>query len=135
MHLLLENVVPGLVKLWTGHFKDLDEGTGNYELAPHIWEEIGQETVNAVKTIPASFVRVLGNIAENRSSYTAESWGFWFIYLAPILLKDRFPDDKYYVHMCKLVKLMKSTIKLELTTDEVDELEEGFAQWVQEYEE
>jgi hypothetical protein len=37
--------------------------------------------------------------------------------------------------MCKLVRLMKTSIKLELTTSEVDELEEGFVQWVKEYEE
>jgi len=135
MHLLLKNVIPGLMNLWTGRFKDLDEGTDNYKLVPHIWEEFGQETVNAVKTIPSSFVCVLGNIAENRSSFTAESWGFWFIYLALILLKNHFLDNKYYVHMCKLVRLMKTSIKLELTTSEVDELKEGFVQWVKEYEE
>jgi hypothetical protein len=41
--------------------------------------------------------------------------------------KTAFLDDKYYVHVCKLVRLMKTSIKLELTTGEVDELEEGFA--------
>ncbi|KAG2046473.1 hypothetical protein BDR06DRAFT_922829 [Suillus hirtellus] len=134
MHLFLENIAPMLVDLWTGRFKGLDEGTEEYELAPHIWEEIGQETAAAVRDIPAAFVRALGNIASERSSFTAEAWGFWFMYLAPILLQNRFRRRKYYMHMCKLVSLMKTSIKLELSVEEIDGLEQGFAEWVQEYE-
>ena len=134
MHLFLENIVPTLVNLWTGRFKGLDEGTEEYELAPHIWEEIGEETAAAVKDIPAAFVRALGNIASERSSFTAEAWGFWFMHLAPILLRNRFPRRKYYTHMCKLVSLMKTSIKLEISMEEIDILEQGFAEWVQEYE-
>jgi len=92
MHLVLENVIPNLVNLWTGKFKGLDMGSENYEIAPEIWEEIGRETAEATRNIPSAFVRVLGNIAEDRSQFTAESWCFWFIYLAPILLRNRFPS-------------------------------------------
>jgi len=67
-------------------------------------------------SIPSSFVRVLANIAENRSSFKAESWGFCFAHLVSILPKFAFLDDKYYVHISKLVRLMKTSIKLELTT-------------------
>jgi len=134
MHLFLENIVPTLVNLWTGRFKGLDEGTEEYELAPHIWEEIGEETAATVKDIPAAFVRALGNIASERSSFTAEAWGFWFMHLAPVLLRNRFPRRKYYTHMCKLVSLMKTSIKLEISMEEIDVLEQGFAEWVQEYE-
>ncbi|KAG2338582.1 hypothetical protein BDR05DRAFT_1004029 [Suillus weaverae] len=86
MHLFLENIIPTLVDLWTGCFKNLDTGTEDYELAPHIWEAIGAETADAVKDIPSAFVHVLCNIASDRSTFTAEAWGFWFMYLAPILL-------------------------------------------------
>jgi|ERR1700722_4527375 len=101
---------------------------------PEIWEQIGEETENVVKDIPATFVRVLGNIANDQSRFTAKSWGFWFMYLAPILLKGRFSEDKYYMHMCLLVKIMKTTLKFKLTLDEIDMLEEDIIEWVQLYE-
>jgi hypothetical protein len=135
MHLFLENIVPTLVNLWTGQFKGLDTGTEDYELVPHIWAEIGEETACAVGNIPSAFVRVLGNIAEDRSMFTAEAWGFWFMYLAPILLKGRFQEDKYYYHMLKLSDLMKIMVKLELREEEVDMIENRLIEWVEEYEE
>jgi hypothetical protein len=134
MHLLCENICPNMADLWTGRFKNLDTGTEDYELAPHIWEEIGNETANAVKTIPATFVRVLSNIAYDRSQFTAESWAFWFMYIAPIVLRGRFKKKCYYKHMCLLVNIMKTTLKFEITSDEIDELEEMTVQWVQLYE-
>jgi hypothetical protein len=48
MHLLYENVVKNLVKLWKGKFKKLDDGTQDYIIPKHIWEQIGEETVAAV---------------------------------------------------------------------------------------
>jgi hypothetical protein len=134
MHLFSENVIQNLVHLWMGKFKGLDVGSEDYEIMPEIWEQIGEETENAVKDIPATFVRVLGNIANDQSRFTAESWGFWFMYLAPILLKGRFSEDKYYTHMCLLVKIMKTTLKFKLTLDEIDMLEEDIIEWVQLYE-
>jgi hypothetical protein len=134
MHLFLKNIIPTLVDLWTGCFKNLDTGTEDYKFAPHIWEEIGAETADAMKNIPSTFVHVLGNIASDRSTFTAEAWGFWFMHLAPILLRNHFPHQKYYVHMCELIGLMKTSIKLEISTEEIDELEEGFAAWVEDFE-
>ena len=134
MHLFLENILPTLVDHWTGRFKGLDSGQENYEIAPHIWSQIGQETVMAIRYIPASFVRVLGNIAEDRSTFMAEAQGFWFMYLAPSLLKGRFQQDKYYEHMLLLVNLMKKMVQFELTQAEVDEIEEGLIKWVTLYE-
>ncbi|KAG2039923.1 hypothetical protein BDR03DRAFT_1035314 [Suillus americanus] len=114
MHLFLENIIPQLVDLWTGCYKMLDVGSEDYELAPHVWEEIGTETAAAVKQIPAAFVRVLGNIAVDKSTFTAEV--------------------KYYTHMCKLISLMKTSVKLEITAQEINDLEQGFAEWVREFE-
>ncbi|KIJ19296.1 hypothetical protein PAXINDRAFT_7793 [Paxillus involutus ATCC 200175] len=87
MHLFLENVVPTLVKLWTGQFKGMDEGRGNYEIAPQVWELIGDEMAASVASIPSTFMRVLPNIANGLSNLTAESWGFWFMHIAPIVLQ------------------------------------------------
>jgi hypothetical protein len=136
MHEFLENTVPNLFNFWTGRFKMLDTGSEDYEIAPHIWVEIGRETAEAVKHIPAAFVRVLGNIAngEDRSNFTAESWSFWFIYLAPILLQNRFPRPKYYTHMCDLVNVMKLMLQFSITTAEIDNLQSNVISWVQRYE-
>lgn len=68
-----------------GTFKGLGPGNEDYEIEGHIWELIGDETANATHTIPSAFVRPLGNVAENQTYFTAESWGFWFIHLAPAL--------------------------------------------------
>lgn len=133
MHLLFENVVKNLVHLWTGRFKGLDDGVYDYIIPEHIWEEIGAETVAAVRNIPAAFVRALGNIAKDQSNFTAEGWAFWFLYLAPILLKTRL-NDRCYKHMVHLVEIMKTCIQFSLTHDEIDELENDIISWVQEYE-
>jgi hypothetical protein len=135
MHLFLENLVPNLVTLWTGRYKGLDTGCEDYEIAAEVWEEIGRETAAAVKDIPAAFVRVLGNIATERSNFTVESWGFWFIYLAPILFQNRFQQPKYHEHLCDLVVIMKICLQFTITLDEVDDLEDKIIDWVRHYEE
>jgi hypothetical protein len=52
MHLLLENVVQNLVKLWTGRFPGIPAGQ-NFEIAANIWEKIGEETAAATRDICA----------------------------------------------------------------------------------
>ena len=98
------------------------------------WIEIGQETTEAIKYIPAGFIHVLGNIAHDVSNFTVESWSFWFMYIAPIVLKDRFLKKKYYRHMCTFVNIMKTTIRYEITHKEIDDLEEQIVCWVEKYE-
>jgi hypothetical protein len=36
MHLIWENVIPNLISLWTGEFKGLDEGVGEYQFMPKV---------------------------------------------------------------------------------------------------
>jgi hypothetical protein len=133
MHLLLENVVQNLVKLWTGKFPGIPAGQ-DFEIAAAIWEQIGLETAEATKDIPSPFVRFMGNIADNRATFTAESWSFWFMFLAPILLKDRFEDNKYYDHMVRLVDIMKITLQFDITFEQLDVLNEKIINWVEDYE-
>ncbi|KAG2120142.1 hypothetical protein DEU56DRAFT_692461, partial [Suillus clintonianus] len=95
--------------LWTGEFKGLDSGDEDYEITPHIWEQVGEETA-------------------------AASWCFWFVYLAPILLHGRFKEDKYYDHMCQLVELMKTMLRLQITMAAVGDIKNGLSEWVQKYE-
>ncbi|TFK33524.1 hypothetical protein BDQ12DRAFT_766734, partial [Crucibulum laeve] len=89
--------------LWSGKFKGLDSGMEDYEIPPHIWE------------------------------YIAESWGFWFMYLAPILLEGRFKNAKYHVHLCDLVDIMKTCTQFSITCEEINVVERKIVNWVQTY--
>lgn len=135
LHLFAENLVPNMLDIWTGRFKGQDEGSGEYLIDAESWSQIGQETEEAVKDIPSSFVRALGNIAMDRAGYTAESYAFWFMYLAPHLLLGRFRNMQYYDHAMGLVDIMKTTLQFSLTTEEVDVLEVKCRNWALKYEE
>lgn len=135
MHLFLENVVQNLVKLWMGKFKKLDVGCEDYKISEEVWEEIGDETAAAMKLNPAAFVRRVPNIATELTQFTAEAWSFWFIHLAPILLRNRFANIKYYDHMCALGDIMKICLQFEITHEEINGLEEKIIDWVETYEE
>ncbi|KAJ7200625.1 hypothetical protein GGX14DRAFT_168794, partial [Mycena pura] len=132
MHLLFENVGPNLVKLWTGTFKGLDQGDGNYEIDAEVWKEIWEETAAAMKTIPSAFIR---SLAGGSSKFIAEAWCFWFAYMAPGLLRGRFADSKYHRHACQFSEIIQTCLKFALTIAEIDELEEKIVDWVEKYEE
>jgi hypothetical protein len=98
MHLFFENLVPNLILHWTGGFKGLDVGSGNYQLSAAQWKEIGKETASATKTIPSAFVGTLPDIAQDRNLYKAEAYSFWIQFLAPALLEGRL-QEKYYKYV------------------------------------
>ena len=134
MHLIWENLIPNLVLLWTGNFKGLDEGTGEYEFQPKVWEAIGAATAAAGATIPSVFGARPPNLATNKAAYSAETWSFWTIYLGPILLRRRFRHQRYYNHFIELVKLLQICLQFEISTEEVQTVREGFIKWVEDYE-
>ncbi|KAF9063147.1 hypothetical protein BDP27DRAFT_1427198 [Rhodocollybia butyracea] len=96
-------------------------------------EEIGRKTADAVKDIPSAFVHRLPNIATDESLYTAESWSFWFMYLMPILMKDRFDDPVYYHHACGLKNIMFLSSKFTITRNKVNDLRKTIIEWVHEF--
>ena len=63
MHLIWENLIPNLIKFWTGKFKDLDHQDQGYFIEPHIWNEVGVATAAYRATIPAAFGAPVPNIA------------------------------------------------------------------------
>lgn len=100
MHLLFENLIPNMIRHWTGQFKGLNQGTGNYQLSDAAWTAIGQLTAKAARTIPPAFVGTIPNIAQDGNLFQAEAYSFWFQYITPIVLKDRLPNRYYqYVHL------------------------------------
>ncbi|KAI0628285.1 hypothetical protein C8Q77DRAFT_1068240 [Trametes polyzona] len=101
-----------------GRFRpELDAGR-SYVISEAVWMCIAQETTDAA-----------------RDQFSAEHWSFWFIYVAPIVLHDRFMDDKYYTHMCDLADIMKVTLQYEVTRTELEDLRLKIISWVRRYEE
>jgi hypothetical protein len=134
MHLFFENICPMLRDLWTcaRKFKGKPPADDGYCLAPKVWEKIGLETADAFRTIPSEFVGAMPDIT--KSKYKAEYWSFWTIHFGPILLRDRFPNNKYYKHYCALVQIIKGCLQFTITHEEVDQLEEDIITWVEQYE-
>ncbi|KAI0061239.1 hypothetical protein BV25DRAFT_1870912 [Artomyces pyxidatus] len=133
MHLIWENLIPNLVRFWTGEFKGLDEGQP-YVLAPTVWEAIGKASAAASKTIPSSFGASIPNPAKDRTYFTSETWSIWSLFLAPALLRRRFLSNAYYVHFCALVPLLNTCLQFEIDDEEIEEVRQGFIKWVIEYE-
>jgi hypothetical protein len=134
MHLIWENLIPNLILLWTGGFKGLDEGVGEQQFLPKVWEVIGTATASAGSTIPSTFGSRLPNPATHRSSYSAEAWSSWALYIGPVLLRRRFRKQRYYTHFIELVKLLQMCLQFEISTPEIQIIRDGFIDWVGGYE-
>ncbi|CAE6417422.1 unnamed protein product, partial [Rhizoctonia solani] len=79
------------------------------------------------------FVGTLPNIAEDENLYKAEAYSFWFIYIAPIVLKNRLKEP-YYTHMILMRNIMKLCLLFEITHDDINELQTMINKWVADYE-
>ncbi|KDQ52461.1 hypothetical protein JAAARDRAFT_138848 [Jaapia argillacea MUCL 33604] len=134
MHLIWENLIKNLIALWTGEFKDLDQGREQYELTTAVWEGIGAATMQSGSTIPYVYGPRLPDIAVNKSQCSADAWSFWTQYIAPVLLHRKFKQPKYYNHFVELVKLLRLCLQFELTTEDISHIREGFIGWVEKYE-
>nr|GAT46962.1 predicted protein [Mycena chlorophos] len=132
MHLFFENIIPNLYFLWIGEFKGLGGGEGKWLIPKAIWDLIWGETAEAMKLIPSAFTR---SLAGGVSKFTAEAWCFWFVWMFPGLLKNRFPQAKYYEHACNLGKIIKLCLRWEIKHSEIDRLETMIVDWVRKYEE
>ena len=134
MHLIFENLVPNLIRHYTGDFKGLNNGTETYTLSKSVWEAIGDATTRSGDTIPSDFGARMPNIYGERSSMTAETWSIWVMYLGPILLRDRFLKPVYYDHFVKLSCLVHLCMSYKMERSDIALIQNGFIEWVQEYE-
>ncbi|KAJ3001434.1 hypothetical protein NUW54_g6423 [Trametes sanguinea] len=133
MHLVFENTIPMLVKLWTGEYKDFPSND-DFVLAPSVWSAVSEAAASAKSTIPSAFGAPVPNLSKKHHPMTAEMWNVWATFLAPVLLRRRFTRDIYYRHFVLLVKLIKKCTQFEYTAADVSEIEHGFADWVQTFE-
>lgn len=133
MHLVWENLIPNLVALWTGNFKDLP--SADYNLSKSVWDAIGEATAAAGSTYPYQFGARVPNISDKRHEFKADNWSFWTLYLAPILLHNRFSNPAYYTHFVELVRLLQLCMQFEISREAIEDIRQGFADWVVRYEE
>ncbi|EIW87426.1 hypothetical protein CONPUDRAFT_116660 [Coniophora puteana RWD-64-598 SS2] len=136
MHLIFENMIPNLVLLWTGDFKGLDCGREQYQLQPSVWDAIGAATAASGPSLPYAFCSRPVNVANHeKHRMTADSWSFWFQYIAPVVLESRFSHPKFYKHFVDFVKLVRLCLKFDLTQQDISDIRLGFQSWVSKYEE
>jgi hypothetical protein len=119
--------------LWTGNFKDLDEGPESYQFNPTVWEAIGSATAASGSTIPSAFGARPPNVADDKMACTADTWSFWILYLGPVLLRNKLTKQTYYDHFIDLVKLIHICLQFKISKDDIKTLRTGFQNWVEKY--
>jgi hypothetical protein len=131
MHLIWENLIKNLFQLWTGTFKTIDHEA--YRISDEDWKKVGDESAASGRTIPLAFGPPPSNVATDKQSWTADSRSFWTLYLGPVLLNGRLRAP-FFQHSVKLVKLLHRCLDFEYPAGRAQELREGFAEWVVDYE-
>jgi hypothetical protein len=136
MHIMFENVLPSLFNLWIrdGRWIGFGTGTEDYLLGPKVWSDVGAACASSGNTTPAAFGCRVPDIAEKRHEFSAESMMLFATVLAPALLRNRFRWPRYYDHFIRLVKLINMCLGQQISRTELQEIREGFAQWVQDFE-
>ena len=72
MHLIWANLIPNLIRFWTGKFKDLDHDGQDYVIMKTVWEAIGEATFWAGEMIPAVFGSCVPNVALEKAHMICE---------------------------------------------------------------
>jgi hypothetical protein len=136
MHIVFENLLPTLLQLWTRTqwWREFGEPDEDYLLAEDVWAAISAACAESGNTIPAAFGCRVPNIKEKPHELTSESMLLFATLLGPALLRNRFRWPRYYTHFIQLVKLINMCIGFEVTREQLQEIREGFAKWVQQYE-
>lgn len=134
LHAPTRNTLHNYVLHICGEFKGLDAGKEDYIINDKVWKEIGALTAKANATIPAAFGRSIPDIAEDRTYFTAEAYLVWSTLYAPILLRDRFPNRRYYRHYVLLISIVTRCMDFTSTKVSRDQLRKDIVQWYSEYE-
>ena len=134
MHLIWENLIPNLIEFWTAPFKDLDHADKDYVIEKHVWEEVGAATAACGATIPSAFGAPVPDIATKQYLMNAKMYTNWTLFIALIMLCGRFKKPQYYKHFMQLVELLKLCLAFEITDMILNQIDEGFRMWVEEYE-
>lgn len=131
---LLENTIKNYVSLISGDFKEIGQGVESYVIPSATWKELGLATVLSNATIPSAFGRSIPNIAEDRTFFTAEAYLVWATMYSRILLRDRFPHEKYYKHWCLFISIVEKCLDFSSTATSRARLRDDIHKWYYEYE-
>ena len=134
MHLIYEDLLKNLILLWTNEFKDLNTGAGDYTISTAVWDAIGRATAESCDTIPSVYSARLGSISGDRSTFSADNYSFWALYIGPVLLQRKFNRQCYYDHFVMLVRLLLLCLQFEYSSEDVKTIRDGFVAWVNTYE-
>jgi hypothetical protein len=149
MHVLYQNLMKQLLSLWEGTYKSgrsrpnaseelanilqlNEDASPPYVISSDQWKQMDKDIADATKLTPAQLAPSLANITM-RGYWNADSYSYFMIHLAPILLRHRLPAD-YYEHYVRLARLVRPTTQVEITGEEVAEIEEGYIAWVEDFE-
>lgn len=133
MHIAWENVVRTLTGLWTGEYKGIGEGKECYQIDASVWRAIGADGAASGSTIPSAYSPRIPDVSKKGSYLSADMWSFWTLYLAPVLLRNRFKKPEYFTHFIELVHLLHICMQFEISAAEIEELRTGFKKWVEDY--
>jgi hypothetical protein len=134
MHLMFENVLKNLHLLWTTDFKGVNSGSECYQLTTEQWAAIWAASLTAHRTIPSVMGPGMPNSPPDAITWTADSRCFWSLYIAPIVLENRFPDPAVYDHFIELIELIIMCLDFDMPSSNIELIRKGFAEWVIRYE-
>jgi hypothetical protein len=140
MHVLYENIMKQLLKLWEGDYKlkvingdAAQKLVGNYVISAANWTRIDIDTARSTKMVPVQMAPYHKSVTK-RSFWNADCYSYFLMHLGPIVLRDRL-DNVYYQHFIDLSKLAIVVTQPTITEEEVEDLEKGFVTWVMQFEE
>lgn len=136
MHAMFENVVPMLLDLWSrsDKWKTFGNAHEDYHIPPDTWKAIGKACVASGNTIPSAFGCRIPNLAESRRELTAESRCLFATQVGPALLRGQTRYPRFYQHFIRLVGLINTCLRIEITRADLQRIRAGFARWVQDFE-
>jgi hypothetical protein len=136
MHLIWTNLIPNLICFWTGNFKDISHQDEGYVLVLMVWETIGEATVNAGRTIPAAFSSRIPNIAAEKVLMIAKRQNSFNLDIIHCPYSPQRPicAQKVLQTLHGIGSTADALPRIQITQDQVNDLESSFQSWVQKYE-
>lgn len=90
-----------------------------------------QEVAGAAGLTPAQLAPSLAKVTM-RGHWNVDSYAYFMMHLGPILVRHRLPEA-HFEHFARLSELVRLTTQVEISHDEVVQIEEGYITWVEEF--
>lgn len=135
MHILFENIIKQLFNLWDGsrQARQARKFQEEWVIAEHDWVALSNDLTQSQASIPAEIARNISVPLEQRSSWTAETWSFFLMFMGPIVFQNRLRNP-YYKHYLKLAKLARGLTKLVINKVDLEVMHREAIEWVVEFE-